>query len=247
MKASTAFGRFWAKGTRLVVVDVPLVGLGRLARRVLRRRRGRQRTRGWCRGERRALATVRSINMFPGGFPRLFAGVLLVIAIACASARTSDQQFDASDVLLHVDYRSGGDTPIGFLLTFLADGQVWYLSPSWKTHWGKLNDRELSALRSLMGSREFWAGVEIMRSTGPAFACCDAEEIGIFLGSESPPFAVVFDELDRVPQPVLQLLSFLNRAGEHHFGRRYRRYALPIPEPEHGLVHELGHAKPQLK
>lgn len=62
---------------------------------------------------------------------------------------------------------------------------------------------------------------------GPAFGCCDAQEVGIFLEFEGEPVSVRFDRSETAPKPLYELVQFVNRVGQVHFGRRF---SLPLPQ-----------------
>ena len=159
---------------------------------------------------------------------RLCAGLLAAVSLACASMPARHEQPDLSDALLHIEYRSGGDAPVGFLLTVLDNGRVRYYSPRWRTYWAKLSDGELAELRTLIRSPDFLAGVETI-NTLRQFACCDSEEIGLSLGPEPHLIPIALDRPEIIPEPILDLLTFLNLTAKSHFGRRW---TMPFPIAE---------------
>lgn len=161
--------------------------------------------------------------------PVPFLAILLIVSQlglnSCSQA--AEQEFDPSSIVLHMDYRSGGDAPLGFLMSFFEDGRVRFLSPRWKVAWSQLSKVESQHLQAALQSPEFLRSVEIQIEEGPQFACCDAHEVGIFLGPEATPASVWFNSSEPPPPKRLyELVQFVNRVGKEHFGRRF---SIPMP------------------
>ena len=153
--------------------------------------------------------------------------LLALLWIGCVALQAGEQVIDPGEVVLHVDYRSGGDSPIGFLMTFLRDGRVRYYSPSRRAHWTELQPEDFSRLMELIVSPQFNGDLDLLRGASEAFACCDSHEVGIFVGATATPVAVTFDEQPITPCSVQMLMILINRYGDQYFGRHYR-IELPV-------------------
>lgn len=164
----------------------------------------------------------------PPRAPRLplLGSCILLIGLCCCTHKAGEE-LDTSELILHLDYRSGGDAPLGFLMSFFEDGRVRFLSPRHKERWSRLSTDETKDLQALLRSADFQQGVEIQAREGPRFACCDAEEVGIFLSAVAEPVSVTFTASSAAPQPLYELIRMVNRIGRANFGRRY---SLPLPE-----------------
>lgn len=164
-----------------------------------------------------------------------FYAMLVVVSLLGATSCTgpSDQEFDLSSVVLHVEYRSGGDAPLSFLMSFFDDGQIRFLSPRGKVLWSQLTEVESRHLQALRRSPEFKKSVESQVDEGPAFGCCDAHEVGVFLGPTARPATVWFNSSKSAPTPLYDVLRFINEVGEAHFGRRFS-LRLPLEKLEPG-------------
>lgn len=160
---------------------------------------------------------------------RAIAATLFVAtALGCVGAPSSDSNFDSSTVLLHLDYRTGGDAPLGLLLTFMDGGRVRYHSPNRRTHWANLSTPDQKRFLELVGSPKFREDIAQMeRDAQHSFACCDSHELGIYTSVDAIPVAVRFQEPELVPGSVEALVRLVNRIGHKYFGRRYR---LSLPE-----------------
>lgn len=158
-----------------------------------------------------------------------FALVVFALTLGC-STRSTDSDLDLSTLVLHIDYRNGGDAPLGFLMSFFEDGRVRFLSPRWKILWSELSTEEHRSLQEMLRSPSFQKSLEFQAERGPRFACCDTKEVGIFLGLHAQPISVAFSSSAETAEPLLELVKFVNRTGSKHFGRRFS-----IPLPEDGL------------
>lgn len=155
--------------------------------------------------------------------PEAFHALLVIASLLGLSscAGSSGEEFDQSTLVLHLDYRSGGDAPLGFLMSFFEDGRIRFQSPRWKVLWSELSEVEGRHLQTLLQSPEFRQTVEIQTREGPEFGCCDAHELGIFLGPEAKPATVWFNSSEPLPKQLYELLRYMNKVGEEHFGRRF--------------------------
>lgn len=156
--------------------------------------------------------------------------LLLVMAatgwLACTSPRGAPAP-DEPAVLLHLDYRSGGDAPIGFLMTFREDRSVRLLSPRGTVRIKKISAADAAELQVLLQSREVVAWLGSVKATGDKFACCDAKEVGIYLGEGTAAIGVRLDEPGGPTAGEVRLFKYLNRVGRHYFGGRYS-ISLPV-------------------
>lgn len=161
----------------------------------------------------------------PCQFARLVALYLIVgmtsLLGGYSCTGSNDQHIDPSSLVLHIEYRSGGDAPLGFIMSFFEDGRIRFLSPRWKVLWSDLSAVEMHHLQDLLGSPEFQRRFELQVKEGPVFGCCDAQEVGIFLGPEARPATVWFDSSKLAPKPLREILEFVDTVGEAHFGRRF--------------------------
>ena len=180
-------------------------------------------------------------SMRPHGIrsPSPFQAIILmpaVIALLLAMnscTRSVDADLDLSRLVLHLDYRSGGDAPLGFLMSFFEDGKIRFLSPRWKILWSQLSDVERRYLEHVLLSPNLREIIQRQAEDGPRFACCDAEEVGIFLGAAAMPASVRFGPSPDAPEELIRLVQFVNSVGEAHFGRKFN---LPLPEDDVGLA-----------
>lgn len=163
----------------------------------------------------------------------VFYAVLVVLSMLGGTSCTgpSDQEFDLSGLVLHVEYRSGGDAPLGFLMSFFDDGRIRFLSPRRKVLWSRLTEVENHHLQALRRSPEFQRSIEFQVDEGPTFGCCDAHEVGIFLGPKARPATIWFNSSKSAPTPLYDVLRFINKIGDAHFGRRFS-LRLPLEKLE---------------
>ncbi len=173
------------------------------------------------------LGKVAAMFRLKGRFALLLVtGAAVVAWLGCVSPRTASAP-DQPAVLLHIDYRSGGDSPIGFLMTFREDRTVRLLSPRGTVRVKRMSSADATELRALLQSTEVVAWLDSMRTTGNEFACCDAREAGIYLGEVAPPIAVRLDEPAKLDGGGVRLFEYLNRVRRHYFGGSYR-VSLPV-------------------
>lgn len=157
-----------------------------------------------------------------------FALLLLTAAagLACILPRAASEPAEPA-ILLHIDFRSGGDAPIGFLMTFREDRSVRLLSPRGAVRMNKISSTDAAELQALLQSREVVAWLGSVKATGDEFACCDAKEVGIYLGDAAEPIGVRLDEPGGPAAGEIRLFEYLNRVGRHYFGSRYT-ISLPL-------------------
>lgn len=158
--------------------------------------------------------------------PRQLFGFFLMpliaaTSLACAGAEPKEPELDPSKVILHLDYRSGGDAPVSFLLTFFDDRSVRYYTPRRKILWERLDAETWTELKWLIGSSEFHGALEQLRASSRPFACCDQQEVGIFLGAAATPVALDFDQERSAPEPIEALIVLVNTIARECFGHRY--------------------------
>jgi hypothetical protein len=165
-------------------------------------------------------ATVRYTGLF---------GTVLLVAVLCSfgCASTSPVSDSSLPFVLHLDYRSGGDAPLRFALTFFENGRARLDSPRGKTFWATLDEADHGALTALRTSETFSSAVEHLKTSGPSFACCDAREVGIYESPAAQPAALRFNNFDAAPEALLDLVRISNKIGKKYFGRHY---SLPMPE-----------------
>jgi hypothetical protein len=113
-------------------------------------------------------------------------------------------------------------------MSFLLDGKIAYFSPRWERREAQLSDREHKELEQLVSVPEFIEAIERQRLAGPRFGCCDAHEVGVFLRGQEEPAAIVFESSIEIPQPILEVLEFVDRVGRDRFLREYRLAPLPV-------------------
>ncbi len=157
--------------------------------------------------------------------------VSLVAAVLCFGASCSLPQSHRDEALanfiVHLDYRSGGDAPVGFLMTVMADGRVRFLSPDWETYWRSLSEDDMASALAIFRSSELSnLAAHLEEESGNRFGCCDAKELGVYLSSESEPIGVNFEVESSRPAVVLALVQFVNEIGKKYFRERY---SLPLP------------------
>lgn len=158
----------------------------------------------------------------------LMMGFIVGIALAaCSGGTTLDGELERDRVLLHLDYRSGGDAPLSFIMTFLDDGRVRYYSPHRKVHWAHLDREDRRRLEEIVVSPRLRDDLTNTQSPGNSFACCDRREVGVFFGADVSPVVIDFEETFDAPETVRDLVSWVNRMGRQYFGGRYR---MELPE-----------------
>lgn len=156
------------------------------------------------------------------------ASVLCILtALGCSTAQYPETLEDVIP-LLHVEYRDGGDAPIGFLLTVLEDGQVRYYSPTRKIRWRTLAAKDLASLKKTIFDSESSSPVAALESTEYRFGCCDYREVGIAIRSVGKVSGVDLSADATVEASVKALLEQINRLGAEYFPRAY---TFPIAVP----------------
>lgn len=154
--------------------------------------------------------------------------VLAVVSLSLALSACSGAPRIGSVVhnfILHLEYRGGGDAPVGFLLTVLENDRVRLYSPHWKEYWSRLSSSEATALRGMLASPELRAALALAQAESPEFGCCDLQEVGVWLSSGSQPVSIPL-ESGEVPAAVGRLFEFVNSVASRHFGSRF---AVPMP------------------
>lgn len=152
----------------------------------------------------------------------LILALLIATLCACHSARPTPEW---SQLILHIDYRSGGDAPWGQLLTFFPSRRVRLHSPEWKERWTVLSEEEwLAFTTALNEARPLLVELD---EDGYPFACCDYEEIGLYLSHDSHAIGLRVDPPEHLPSRVHGLLVVINGLGRRHFGRHFS--SLPTP------------------
>ena len=153
--------------------------------------------------------------------------VLLVAALAvltgCVALVTKIEE--TGPVLLSADYRDGGPSPIGFLLTVHDNGLVTYHSPRWKTYQRQLAPADLELVRAA-SSNLLPLSEQMTQLFKYRFACCDAQEVGLLLANGETLGIPV--DMGPLPEGAVALVQLINRLGRTYFGHRY---SLPIPTP----------------
>ena len=159
-----------------------------------------------------------------------FAVVLAVFMASCSEMyQRAEVEVDIEERILHLDYRSGGDVPGGFLITFLSDGAVRLHSPHRKTAWSRLSAEDFSVLTELIQSNAFSSAIDALKAASSSFACCDYNELAIYLNSADEPLVIIFgSELSRLAA-VVRFTELVNRIGDTYFRAHYR---LSLPSPE---------------
>lgn len=129
---------------------------------------------------------------------------------------------DEALIRLHVEYRSGGEAPLGFLWTYFEDGTVRYYSPRGKVRWAELSATDAAELESLLESTELRAELARLRRAYPAFGCCDYEEVGIALGVDQQMTGYALEATaDENFHVIARLLELVDELGRRYFGRHY--------------------------
>lgn len=123
--------------------------------------------------------------------------------------------------IAHLEYRSGGEAPLGFVVTVFEDGRLRFFSPRHKVRWSQLSETEKGALAGALQAPSLSAELQELRRKGPRFGCCDLEEIGIWLTPAEQANAVALTSGPR-PAGVLALVELIVEIGTRHFGRHFR-------------------------
>lgn len=163
---------------------------------------------------------VRSFRM------RWLAKCWLALFLAVGCLHTPIEETINKPVVLHLEYRTGGDGPLVVLVSWFQDGSVRFRADSGRVYWSKLTDPDLRSLETIVDSVGFLASLAKLRQKG--VSCCDLEEVAIYRRTTSDGVHVVFEDSTKAPAPVASLIAFVNRLGTKYFGRHYAR---PIPMP----------------
>lgn len=151
-------------------------------------------------------------------------GVALLCAFSCTYARSTREY--PSRPLVHLEYRSGGDAPLGFILTFYDDRRLRFVAPDGKIHQARLPKEEFAELQSVIASDAFGNELRELRQHGQRFGCCDAREIGVYVGSVDEPVAVVLESGYGRGAAMTRLIQLVNGVGHRNF---LAWYSVPIP------------------
>lgn len=152
--------------------------------------------------------------------------VLALLLVASLGGCFSASQPPAwSELMLHLDYRSGGEAGYGQLLTFFPDRHVRLYSTNWKERWSVLSPEEWALLEVALSDAR--TDLTKLNEEGYPFACCDNEEIGVYLSIDSEAMGLRIDPPEDTPPTVRELLMVINDLGQAHFSKRYMVLTIP--------------------
>lgn len=166
----------------------------------------------------------------PVALQRVLSVTMAALLLSCGTASSkTEQSLDPDGAILHLDYRTGGDAPLGFYLTVWKDGRLRDLSPRGRERWAKLDAVEQERVETLLQGSALASAFESIPVETRPFACCDFHEVGVYVDAERPPIALPFGD-DPLPPEILAFLAFINELGREHFGRNYSM-PLPVDQP----------------
>jgi len=156
---------------------------------------------------------------------RIIALVISLLLLVACAPRHDSLRVTADDVLFTLVYLSGGPAPIARQVTFMQDGSIYYIQSGRPSKHYILSSARIARINSIIESHDFRSALERQKVTGPAFACCDAEELGISF--ERPPNkhsirnAVSFHLDALLPRSVSDLLVVVNDSLLHEYGEPF--------------------------
>lgn len=145
--------------------------------------------------------------------------VAIVVGTACVGLRPD--QTTSKPLELHVEFRSGGDAPLGFQLSVFKDATARYLATTGRSSWVRQDAEDSEALQDLATSSEFGLALDTLRARSRPFGCCDFRELGIYTKPTEEAAPAVLEPTSELPGTVQELITTINRIGAKYFRRVY--------------------------